>query len=402
MKEKSTKDLAKELLEGKDIKDVMELQNVLKEILKSGVETLLEAELDQELGYEKYSNVGVKTNYRNGTSKKTVRSDLGEVELDIPRDRNGEFEPKLVPKHSRDISMIEEKIISMYGKGMTTRDISNHINDMYGFELSAESISHITDKVLPEVEAWQQRPLKKQYYFIFMDAIFYKVKNNNRVVNKAAYIVIGIDSEGQKDVLGIWIGEYENSKFWLKILTDLKNRGIKKVNIFSVDGLPGFQQAILATYPNAEVQRCIIHQVRQSTRYVSYKHKFKLMADLRLIYRAPNEEEGFKQLEASKEKWQALYPSCVKSWYQNWDVISPFFKYSKNIRQIMYTTNIIENLNRQYRKVTKAKPIFPTDDSLLKALFLATENATKTWRVRVKNWDQIRYELAILNGEDIE
>ena len=252
------------------------------------------------------------------------------------------------------------------------------------------------------VEAWQQRPLKKQYYFIFMDAIFYKVKNNSRVVNKAAYIVIGIDSEEQKDVLGIWIGEYENSKFWLKILTELKNRGIKKVNIFSVDGLPGFQQAILATYPNAEVQRCIIHQVRQSTRYVSYKHKYKLMTDLRLVYKAPNEEEGFKQLEAFKEKWQSLYPSCVKSWYENLDVISPFFKYSRNIRQIMYTTNIIENLNRQYRKVTKAKPIFPTDDSLLKALYLATEHATKKWHIRLRNWDQIRYELAILNGEDID
>jgi len=402
MKDKDTKKLAKELLEGKNIKDVAQLQEFLKDVLKSGVETLLEAELDEELGYEKYSNEGVKDNYRNGKTKKTVRSELGEIEIEVPRDRNGEFEPKIVPKHSRDISMIEEKIISMYGKGMTTRDISDHINDMYGYELSAESISHITDKILPIIEEWQQRALEQHYYFIFMDAIFYKVRQNNRVMNKAAYIVIGINREGYKEVLGIWIGEHENSKFWLKILTDLKNRGVQRVNIFSVDGLPGFQQAILATYPKAEVQRCIIHQVRQSTRYVGYKHLFKLLKDLKLVYRAPNEEEGYKQLEAFKEKWQKLYPSCVKSWYENWDVLSPFFKYSKNIRTIMYTTNIIENLNRQYRKVTKAKPVFPTDESLLKALYLATEHATQKWTSRMRNWDQIRYELAILNGETID
>ncbi len=402
MKDNDVKELAKELLEGKNIKDVTQLQEVLKEILKSGVETLLEAELDEELGYEKYSNEGEKTNYRNGKTKKKVRSDLGEVEIDVPRDRNGDFEPQLVPKYSRDISGMEEKVISMYGKGMTTRDISEHIHEMYGYELSAESISRMTDKVLPIVEEWQQRPLESHYYFIFMDAIFYKVKQNNRVMNKAAYIVIGINREGYKEVLGIWIGEHENSKFWLKILTDLKNRGILKVNVFSVDGLPGFQQAILATFPNSVVQRCVIHQVRQSTRYVSYKHLPTLTRDLRLVYRAPNEEEGFKQLEAFKQKWQEKYPSCVKSWYENWEVISPFFKYSHNIRQIMYTTNIIENLNRQYRKVTKAKPVFPTDESLLKALYLATEYATQKWTSRMKNWDQIRYELAIINGETID
>jgi len=259
MKEKDLKALTDKLMKEKNIKDVAQLQDVLKDILKEGVETLLTAEMDETLGYDKYSNEGEKSNYRNGTSKKTVRSDLGEVELDIPRDRNGEFEPKLVPKYSRDISTIEEKVISMYGRGMTTRDISEHIEEMYGTELSAESISRMTDKILPLIEQWQNRPLQSHYYFIFMDAVFYKVRENNRIMNKAAYIVIGIDDEGQKDVLGIWIGEHENSKFWLKILTDMKNRGIQKVNIFSIDGLPGCQQAILATYPKAEVQRCIIH-----------------------------------------------------------------------------------------------------------------------------------------------
>ncbi len=402
MIEKDLKALTDKLMKEKNIKDVAQLQDVLKDILKEGVETLLTAEMDETLGFDKYSNTGEKSNYRNGTSKKTVRSDLGEIDLAIPRDRNGEFEPKLVPKYSRDISTIEEKVISMYGRGMTTRDISDHIQDMYGMELSAESISRMTDKILPLIDQWQNRPLQSHYYFIFMDAVFYKVRENNRIMNKAAYIVIGVDNEGHKDVLGIWIGEHENSKFWLKILTDMKNRGIQKVNIFSIDGLPGFQQAILATYPKAEVQRCIIHQVRQSTRYVSYKDLFKLTKDLRLVYRAPNEEEGYRNLELFKEKWEKQYPSCVRTWYENWDVISPFFKYSKNIRQVMYTTNIIENLNRQYRKVTKAKPIFPTDESLLKVLYLATMNATEKWYVRLRNWDQIRYELSILNGESMD
>lgn len=397
MSKKVVRDLTKELLKNKDIKGVADLQSVLKDILKEGVETLLEAELDEELGYDRYSNEGMKNNYRNGSSKKTVRTDLGEVELDIPRDRNGEFEPELVPKHSRDLSAIEDKVIGMYGRGMTTRDISNQIEEMYGIPLSAASISRLTDKILPAIEEWQYRPLLSRYHFVFMDAIHYKVKHNNRIVNKAAYIVVGVDEDGYKDVLGIWIGENETSKFWLKILTDLKNRGVQIVDIFSVDGLPGFKQAILATFPKAIIQRCIIHQIRYSTKYVSYKHIKELMKDLKTVYKAVNEEEGHKNLLHFKEKWDSLYPTCVKSWIENWDVISPFFNYSENIRKIMYTTNMIENLNRQYRKVTKAKAIFPTDKSLLKALYLATEQATQKWNARYRNWDQIKNELSILH-----
>lgn len=398
MKKKSKlSELTMELMKETEITDVVGLQGLLKEMLKNGVETLLSAELDEELGYERYDNNIDKTNYRNGTSKKTVRSDLGEIELNIPRDRNSEFEPKIVPKNSRDISAIEDKVISMYAKGMTTRDISDHIEDIYGIPLSAQSISRMTDKIMPVVEEWQNRPLCEHYYFVFMDAIHYKVKQNNRIVSKAAYVVIGIDDDGYKDVLGIWIGENETSKFWLKVLTDLKNRGVKKVDIFSVDGLPGFEQAILATYPESIVQRCIIHQIRYSTKYVNYKHRKELINDLKSVYKAANEEEGYRMLEEFEEKWGKTYPTCVKSWKNNWNVISPFFAYSENIRKIMYTTNIIENLNRQYRKVTKGKSIFPTDSSLLKALFLATRDATKKWTSRQRNWDQIKNELSILH-----
>lgn len=394
--------MTKELMKNKNITDVVELQSVLKEMLKNGVEALLEAELDDELGYERYDNKTPKTNYRNGTSSKRVRTDLGEIELDIPRDREGEFEPQVIPKNSRDLSAIEDKVISMYGKGMTQRDISDHIEDIYGIPLSAQTVSRMTDKIIPVIEEWQHRPLNNEYYFVFMDAIHYKVKQNNRIISKAAYVVIGVDEDGFKDVLGIWIGENESSKFWLKVLTDLKNRGVGKVHIFSVDGLAGFEQAIKASYPESIVQRCIIHQIRSSTRYVSYKHIKELMKDLKSVYKAPNEELAYSNLEDFDEKWGQIYPTCLKSWKENWHVISPFFAYSQNIRTIMYTTNIIENLNRHYRKVTKAKPIFPTDTSLMKALYLATTNATKKWTARYRNWDQIKNELLILHNNSPE
>lgn len=382
----------------KNITDVADLQSVLKEMLKSGVETLLEAELDEQLGYDKYSRDGDSSNYRNGKSNKRVRTDLGELNLEIPRDRNGDFEPQIVPKNSSDLSAIEDKVISMYGKGMSQRDISAHIEDIYGMPLSAQSISRMTDKIIPMIEEWQHRPLESKYPFIFMDAIHYKVKHNNRIVSKAAYVVVGINMDGKKDVLGIWIGENETSKFWLKVLTDLKNRGVQEVTIFSVDGLPGFEQAIKATYPTSVVQRCIIHQIRYSTRFVNYKDKKELMIDLKAVYQSPNEESAYEMLVEFEEKWGSKYPSCVKSWKDNWHVLSPFFSYSENIRRIMYTTNIIENLNRQYRKVTKGKPVFPTDTSLVKALYLATENAAKKWTQRQRNWDLIVNELSIIHS----
>lgn len=389
--------LTQELMKNQNVEGVADLQSVLKEMLKQGVETLLEAELDEELGYDRYDRESEKRNYRNGRSSKIVRTDLGEVEIDTPRDRNGDFEPQILPKNSKDLSAIEDKVISMYGKGMSQRDISDHIEDIYGIPLSAQTISRMTDKIMPLIEEWQNRPLSPLYYFVFMDAIHYKVKVNNRIVSKAAYVVVGIDEDGYKDVLGVWIGENETSKFWLKVLTDLRNRGVQTVTIFSVDGLSGFEQAIKASYPESIVQRCIIHQIRYSTKYVSYKDIKALMADLKSVYTAPNEETGYSNLLDFEEKWNSLYPTCVKSWKDNWHVLSPFFSYSNGIRKIMYTTNIIENLNRQYRKVTKGKPIFPTDQSLMKALYLATMDATKKWTARQRGWDLIKNELSIIH-----
>ncbi len=395
-KKSKTSELVKQLMENEGVNDVVGLQSILKDMLKQGVENLLTSELDEELGYDKYDRKKEKDNYRNGYSKKTVRSDLGELDLNIPRDRNNDFEPELVPKNTRDISAIEDKVISMYAKGMSTRDISSHIEDLYGIPLSAESVSRMTDKIMPLIEEWQNRPLNLYYPFVFMDAIHYKVKNNNRIVSKAAYVVVGIDEDGYKDVLGLWIGENETSKFWLKVLTDMKNRGIQKVSIFSIDGLSGFTEAIKAIYPDAIVQRCIIHQIRAASRYVNYKHKKEFCRDMKAIYTAANEEEGYRQLEFFKDKWNSLYPTGIKSWYDNWEVLSPFFKFSENVRKVMYTTNIIENLNRQYRKVTKGKAVFPTDKSLMKSLYLATMDATKKWSMRIRLWDQIKSELSIL------
>ena len=396
--EKKTKinELTKELMEKEGVKDVAGLQSILKDMLKQGVENLLSSELEEELGYEKHDRSTEKDNYRNGYSKKTVRSDLGEIDLSVPRDRNNDFEPELVPKHTRDISAIEDKVISMYAKGMSTRDISSHIEDLYGIPLSAESVSRMTDKIIPLIEEWQNRPLSEYFTFVFMDAVHYKVKQNNRIISKAAYVVVGIDEDGYKDVLGLWIGENETSKFWLKVLTDMKNRGVLKVSVFSIDGLPGFPEAIKATYPNAIIQRCIIHQIRASARYVSFKHRKEYCRDMKAIYSSANEEEGFRQLEFFKDKWNSLYPTGIKSWYDNWDVLSPFFSFSDNVRKVMYTTNIIENLNRQYRKVTKGKAIFPSDKALMKSLFLATEDATKKWTMRIRAWDQIKSELSIM------
>lgn len=395
-KKTKTNELVKQLMENEGVNDVVGLQSILKDMLKQGVENLLTSELDEELGYDKYDRKKEKDNYRNGYSKKTVRSDLGELDLNIPRDRNNDFEPELVPKHTGDISAIQDKVISMYAKGMSTRDISSHIEDLYGIPLSAESVSRMTDKIVPMIEEWQNRPLNPYYPFVFMDAIHYKVKNNNRIVSKAAYVVVGIDEDGYKDVLGLWIGENETAKFWLKVLTDMRNRGIQKVSIFSIDGLSGFTEAIKATYPDAIVQRCIIHQIRAASRYVNYKHRKEFCRDMKDIYTAANEEEGYRQLEFFKDKWNSLYPTGIKSWYDNWEVLSPFFRFSENVRKVMYTTNIIENLNRQYRKVTKGKAVFPNDKALMKSLYLATMDATKKWTMRVRLWDQIKSELSIL------
>ena len=357
---------------------------------------MLEAEMDASIGYVKNEKIADTTdNKRNGYSTKTVKSQYGEFPIDIPRDRNGEFEPKIVQKYQRNISGIEEKIISLYARGMTTRAIHDQIQDIYGIDVSAEMVSKITDKILPEVKEWQLRPLNPLYPFVFMDAIHFKVRDDGRIVNKAAYIVLGVTLDGTKDILSITIGANESSKFWLGIMNDLKNRGVQDVLFFCVDGLPGFKEAINAVYPMAEIQRCIIHMLRNSFKYVSYKDIRKFSQDFKSLYKAPNEELALSELESLKEAWGTKYPYAISNWEANWDVIRPFYQFSDDIRRIMYTTNIIEGVNRQYRKVTKTKSVFTTDTSLEKILYLATQNIIKKWTQRYRNWDLVLSQLIL-------
>lgn len=390
------KEVLREMIVDGNLKTVNDLHTYLKEMFKDALQEMLEAELEVELGYVKGDRKNKNTdNRRNGTTKKTVSTRFGEIELDIPRDRNGKFEPVVVPKHTRDISGIEEQIISLYARGMSTRDIHDQVKDLYGIEVSADMVSKITDKIIPQINEWKNRPLEPVYPFIFLDAIHYKVREDGQIKNKAAYVVLGVTLDGFKDILGIWIGENESSKFWLGVLNDLKNRGVEDVLIFSVDGLTGLKEAIQAAYPNAEIQRCIIHQLRNSFKYVSYKDLREFANDFKEVYKAVNEEEGYQKLLDLEEKWGKKYPYAIKSWDMNWDVLSPFFKYPIEIRKIMYTTNIIEGLHRQFRKVTKTKSVFPTDLSLEKMLYLASQNVMKKWTQRYRNWDSILNQLMI-------
>ncbi len=371
-----------------------DIQNALKDLTSGLIEEMLKAELDNHLDYE-YGEKPLGLNMRNGYSTKTVKSSGGEMDIKVPRDRDGSFEPQVVKKYDKDISNIENQIISMYGRGMTTRDISAHIQEIYGFGVSESMVSKITNKILPTIEEWKQRPLEKTYPFVFMDAIHYNVRDNGIIVKKAVYIVLAYTMDGFKEVLGMYVGENESSKYWLMVLNDIKNRGVQNVLIFSTDNLPGFSQAIAAVYPKAEIQKCIIHQIRSSTRYVNYKDIKELMADLKTVYKSNSEETALNQLEFFDDKWGKKYPSCVRSWRSNWAELSTFFKYPPEMRKIMYTTNSIENFNRQLRKVTKSKTIFPTDFSLEKSLYLAMVNATVKWTSRMRGWDQILAQLNI-------
>ena len=338
-------------------------------------------------------------NKRNGHSQKTLKSQYGEFRVEVPRDRNGEFEPELIPKYQRDVSGIEEKVISLYARGMSTRDIHDQLQDLYGIELSAEMVSRITDKILPRVKEWQSRPLHPVYPFVFMDCIHYKVREDGRILSRAAYIMPGVTTEGYKDILSITAGANETSKFWPGMLNDLKNRGVKDVLFFCVDGLPGFKEAIGAVYPQAQIQRCVIHMLRNSFKYVNYSDLKKFSSDFKAVYNAPNETAAWSELETVREKRGKKYPYAISNRENNREDISSFFRFSDNIRRIMYTTNIIEALNRQYRKVTKTKSVFPSDQSLEKMLYLASENITKKWTQRYRGWDQVLNQLIVLYGE---
>ena len=400
--ELTPKELMKQYVDSQNFTSTTEIMQAMKDLFRDAIQRVMESELDVELGYEKSErmsdseNDNLSKNYRNGYSKKTVKTQLGEIEVKVPRDRNGEYEPKIIGKYSRNADGMEEKILSLYACGMSQRDIAEQIKNLYDVEISPELVSKISEKIMPEVNDWQNRPLESVYPFVFMDAIHYKVKENHQYITKAAYVVLGITMEGSKDILGIWIGEHESSKFWLNVLTELKSRGVRDVYLFCVDGLTGFREAIEAVYPNAGIQRCIIHQIRYSTRFVSYKDIKELMADLKLVYTAVTEDEALNNLVRFKEKWSKSYPSCVKTWEDNWDILSTFFAYPAEIRKIIYTTNIIEGLNRQFRQITKNKPSFTNDESLRKMLYLASKNIVKRWTQRCRNWDVVLNYLKVM------
>ena len=391
------KEQLRQIIKENDLKSAGDVYALLKDSFKELLQELLEAELDVSMGYDKNNKGDIDIdNKRNGYSPKTVKSEFGEFQLDIPRDRKGEFEPEIVPKYCRDISGIEDKVISLYARGMTTRDIAAELQELYGINVSAEKVSKITDRILPDIKEWQSRPLEPIYPFVFMDAIHYKMREDGRILNRDAYVILGVDLEGNKDILSITIGANESSKFWLGMLNDLKNRGVRDVLFFCVDGLSGFREAIEAVYPNAQVQRCIIHMLRNSFKYVSYKDLKSFASDFKAIYKAPSEEAALKELEDVKEKWGRKYPFAISNWESNWDVIRPFFEFSDDIRRIMYTTNIIEGVNRQFRKVTKTKSVFPNDSSLEKMLYLASQNVMQKWKMRYRNWDLVLSQLTIL------
>ena len=385
------------------VKDGTDVNSIMRDMMSIILEGTLDAEMDEELGYSRYDYKNKDTkNSRNGYSSKTMHTSYGDMDINVPRDRNGEFEPQVIRKYQNTIPQdMEEKIISMYAKGMSTGDIESHMRELYDIEISDSTISRITDKVLPLVKEWQERPLEEVYAVVFMDAIHYHVRCEGRIVKRAVYIAIGIDMSGCKDVLGMYVGENESAKFWLTIMNNLKNRGVEEILIACVDGLTGFPQAIDAVYPHAEVQQCIIHQIRNSTRFVSYKDLRRLMADLKLVYAAPSEETALEYLEEFASKWDAKYPKISKSWKEHWPTLSTYFKYPQEIRKIIYTTNAIEGFNRQLRKVTKAKTVFPSDDSLLKMLYLAMIDITKKWTGHRKDWGQIHSQLEIYFEEQL-
>lgn len=387
----------RELLEMSNITSMDDIQNLFKETIAEFMEDGLETELDEELGYSRYDYRNKNTeNSRNGHSSKTLRTSFGDVEVAVPRDRKGEFEPQLLKKNQTSISQdIEEKILSMYAKGMTTGDIEAHIQDIYGVDVSDTTVSRITDKILPVAKEWQQRPLEAVYAVVFLDAIHYHVRSEGHIVKKAVYIAIGIDLDGHKDVLGMWVGENESAKYWATVLNSLCNRGIEDMFIACTDNLCGFSTAIEAVFPKTEIQNCIIHQIRNSSKYVSYKDLKALMADLKAVYAAVDEDAALMALDTFSEHWDKKYPTISQSWRANWANLSTYFKFPQELRRLIYTTNAIEGFNRQLRKVTKAKSVFPTDESLFKMLYLAMMDITKKWTGRRQDWSMIHAQLAV-------
>ena len=389
------RNLIQGLLQEYDIETAQDIQDALKDLLSGTVQQMLEAEMDNHLGYEKYER-SEEPNYRNGTKPKRVRSKYGEFEVEVPQDRQSSFEPQIIPKRKKDISAIDDKIISMYAKGMTTRQISETIEDIYGFEVSEGMVSDITDRLLPQIEEWQNRPLSEVYPIVFIDAIHFSVREDGVIRKLAAYVVLGINADGRKEVLTIAIGENESSKYWLSVLNSLKNRGIKDILILCSDGLSGIKEAISAAFPATEQQRCIVHMVRNTLKYVANKDMKEFAKDLKTIYTAADEKTALKRLEEVTEKWKGQYPGAMGRWYDNWEAIATIFKFSKDTRTAFYTTNSIESLNASYRRLNRQRSVFPSPQALLKALYLATFEVAKKWTVPIRSWGKVYGELAIM------
>jgi len=381
----------------KSPQDIFGDDGVLKQLKKALTERILEGELTTELGYDKHAMDGNNSgNSRNGHTKKTLKTTDGDLEIEIPRDRNGEFTSTLIPKHQTRFDDLDNKIISLYARGMSTRDMRDQLKDLYGVDISATLISNVTNEVIEEVKAWQSRPLDKVYPIVYLDALVIKVQQDKKNINKAFYLALGVNTEGQKELLGIWVSQNEGAKFWLNVLTELKNRGVDDILIACVDGLTGFPEAVQAVYPKTQVQLCIVHMVRNSLRYVGWKKKKAVAADLRSIYAAKTVDEAELALTTFCEKWDKEFPAISRSWLTHWENITPFFEYPDEIRKVIYTTNAIESLNMSIRKVIKNKRVFPSDEAALKQLYLALNNISKKWTMPIRDWGVAMNRFAIM------
>jgi putative transposase len=398
--EEMIEQLKADLTKAKTYEDLMGKGGAIKKLITSSLETMLETELTEHLGYEKYSTDGKNSgNSRNGKNTKTLKNDQGEIDIAVPRDRNGSFDPVVVKKYERTLGPIEDKIISMYAKGMSTRDIQSHIQEIYGMDMSATLISNMTEKIIDLAKQWQNRVLENIYPIVFFDAIHYKVQDDGKVVTKAAYTALGVDINGRKDLLGLWVGQAEGAHFWLNIMTELKNRGVEDILISCIDGLKGFPEAINTVFPKTEIQLCVIHLIRATLKYIAWKDMKAFMKDLKKVYGAPTEEAALMELENLESVWGKKYPLPVKTWKQNWSNVSTFLKYPEEIRRLIYTTNIVEALHRQFRKVTKSKTIFPNDDSLKKMLFLAYRDISKKWTMALRDWSIVISHFSVIFNE---
>ena len=399
-------DYNEEVKKCKTIDDVIGKDGLVQRLIKDVLENILEVEMGEHLGRDKYDRQTDidqdDRNYRNGYSKKTLRSSFGDVDLDVPRDRKAEFEPQIIKKYETVCNELDKKIISLYAKGMSTRDIQAEVEDLYGITLSPSMISKITDKVIATATEWQNRMLDEIYPIVYLDAMYFKVRSNGKIVNKAVYICLGYTLEGYKDILGIWVDEAEGAKFWLSICNDLKNRGVKKILIACMDGLKGLPQVIKTVFPTVDIQTCIVHQIRNSIKYIASKDKKAFMKDLKEVYKAPTEDLALAQLDNLKEKWGSNYGMVIDSWYNNWNNLDTFFKFSPQIRKLIYTTNVLEGFNRQVRKFTKVRTIFPTDESLNKCVYLSTMEIMEKWTQPIHNWGTTLAELSLYFEEQLK